>query len=215
MYKIIGYYICELIKIPQWLNRRGTMVSVSECFGGIHPRLDTCYFKNNYIKKEERTVYNKLWNLSDEKSRQLTKEIGNLLGDRLAIDGRFIHVSDALHFYHSYFSTGNCIVVSVSTTEKYFEVLKDELTNNSCGAHSFTEAPADENDLLGFDILGWDIGSFHSFLCNGLQKMLPTAQFNSYGLLENTFNEVATFSCQIQGHGEPVEWIPYRIGKCL
>lgn len=57
--------------------------------------------------------------------------------------------------------------------------------------------------------------SFHSFLCNELQKMLPNASFNSYGLLENTFDEVVAFSYQIQGYGEPVEWILCRIGKCI
>ena len=56
---------------------------------------------------------------------------------------------------------------------------------------------------------------FHSFLCNGLQKMLTGVRFNDYGLLGNTFDETAAFSCQIQGLGEPVEWIPCRIGRCI
>lgn len=78
-------------------------------------------FKQKYIKAKEREAYKKFWNISDEKARQLTKEIHILLEKELATDGRFIRLSDAHHFYHSYFSKENCIIVSVSTKEKYFE----------------------------------------------------------------------------------------------
>lgn len=67
MYSVIGYYICEQIKIPQFLKRDGTMVSVSECFGGIHPRLDTCFFQNSYVSEKDRDAHKKRWNLDAEK----------------------------------------------------------------------------------------------------------------------------------------------------
>lgn len=189
------------------------MLSVSECFGGIHPRLDTCYFENSYITSEERNNYKKQWNLSDEKAGKLTGEIDNLLGKKLGVDGRFLRLSDARHFYNSYFSGENCILVSVSAKDKYFEILKEEMENSN-DADLPTMDCGSEDDLLGYDILGWDIGGFHSFLCNGLQEMLPMAFFNEYGLLGNTFQEVAAFSDEIQGYGEPVRWIPCRIGRC-
>ena len=56
------------------------------------------------------------------------------------------------------------------------------------------------------------IAGFHSFLCNSLQKELPDVRFNDVGLLGNVFSEVEGFTRQIQGKGEPVEWIPSRIG---
>ena len=65
-----------------------------------------------------------------------------------------------------------------------------------------------------YDILGWDISGFHSYLCNSLQNELKTVRFNTYGLMDNTFDEVESFSSQIEGKGEPVEWIPVRVGKC-
>lgn len=215
MYRIVGYYICERIAVPEWLNRSGTMLSVSECFGGIHPRLDTCFFQNDYIGQEERDAYRKRWGFSDEKNLELEKEIGVLLKKGLAEDGRFQRLSDARHFYDSYFSKGNCILVSVSTREKYFDILKDELMSERLDANCLVSGVADENELLGFDILGWDIDYFHTFLCNRLQEMLPDAKFNSFGLLENTFEETVSFSARIQGYGEPVLWVPCRIGKCV
>lgn len=178
-------------------------------------RLDICFFQNNHIGQKERDVYKKRWGFSDEKALELEQEIGELFGKGLAEDGRFQCLSDARYFYDSSFSKGNCILVSVSTSEKYFDILKEELAHESLGKKCLVSGVTDENELLGFDILGWNIGGFHTFLCNGLQKMLPDAKFNSYGLLENTFEETAAFSAQIQGCGEPVLWVPCRIGKCV
>lgn len=210
MRRVIGYYICEQIKIPQFLKRDGTMVSVSECFGGIHPRLDTCFFQNSYVSEKDRDAYKKRWNLDAEKAESLIKETGTLFDRTLSADGRFVSLSDARHFYDSFFSK-NCILVSVSAEEKYFEFLKDEMRGNGCLELT---GCTDEHDLLGYDILGWDTGSFHTFLCNSLQEMLPGVVFNSYGLLANSYDEVSVFAERIQGYGEPVEWIPCRVGKC-
>ena len=71
----------------------------------------------------------------------------------------------------------------------------------------------DDSKLAGYDILGWDIGGFHSFLCNALHEELPEAVFNALGLLENKFDDVADFARRIQGKGEPVLWIPCRVGE--
>ncbi len=70
----------------------------------------------------------------------------------------------------------------------------------------------DNSPCLGNDIWGWDIGGFHSFLYNSLQKELPDVSFNNVGLLDNVFSEAENFTRQIQGKGEPVEWIPCKIG---
>ena len=40
MYKIVGYYICEKLDIPNFLGIKGNeLISVSGCFSGIHPDL--------------------------------------------------------------------------------------------------------------------------------------------------------------------------------
>lgn len=65
-----------------------------------------------------------------------------------------------------------------------------------------------------YDILGWDISGFHTFLCNSLHKELKMPRFNKHCLLENEFKSVQDFAKQIQGKGEPVEWVPCRIGRC-
>lgn len=213
MYKVVGYYICEVTEVSQWLNiNSNRQVSVSDCFGGTHPQLDNCYFLNDRIQEKEE--YRRYWSLDNDKSKRLTDDIGKLFEKKLAIDGRFMCLSDAQYFYNTYFSSRNCMVVSLSSTGEYVELLENELSENSNCKNVFFNGSIDENALLGFDILGWDISGFHSFLCNGLQSVLPSARFNNYSLLENTFDEVEEFSKQICDMGEPVEWIPCRIGKC-
>ena len=205
MYKIFGYYICEKMKVPDWLGLdRETMLSVSDCFGGIHPELANCYFLNDRIR--EQTEYKKRWNLGSDRAAILQRDIGNIFESRLAIDGRFVKLTDAEYFYRAYFDQDSCMIVSVSTTEEYYDIL-------TCELQIFSDI-VDENELLGYDILGWDVSGFHTFLCNHLQKDLIHARFNQLCLLENTFREVEGFAKGIQGKGEPVEWIPCRIGKC-
>lgn len=106
------------------------------------------------------------------------------------------------------------MIVSVSTTEEYYEILTEELSESSCGINNFFSGEIDSNELLGYDILGWDISGFHSFLCNSLHKESEALRFNKFCLMENEFETVQDFTKKIQGKGEPVEWIPCRIGKC-
>ena len=125
-----------------------------------------------------------------------------------------MNLEDAKKIREKYFTTSECMIVSVSTTEEYYEILTEELSESSCGINNFFSGEIDSNELLGYDILGWDISGFHSFLCNSLHKESETLRFNKFCLMENEFETVQDFTKKIQGKGEPVEWIPCRIGKC-
>lgn len=129
---------------------------------------------------------------------------------KLDVDSRFLHLSDAKDFYERFCRAVPCRVVSISTTGAYYGILVEELKGSH--SHGLMNGKNDSGSWIGNDILGWDISGFHSFLCNSLQKELPDARFNGTGLLENGFHEVEGFVRQIQGKGEPVEWIPCRIG---
>ena len=95
-------------------------------------------------------------------------------------------------------------------TNKRYEILAGELKDGN--SHGRMNGEDDKSPCLGNDILGWDISGFHSFLCNSLQKELPDIKFNHIGLPDHDFTEVTRFASQIKGKGEPVEWIPCRIG---
>ena len=150
--------------------------------------------------------------MDDRQYKDLSEDVKRLFSlELLAVDGRFSRLSDAQRFYDSYFHGGACKLVSISACGKYFEMLARELKHSNAPV----SGTVDDSLPLGCDILGWDIGGFHSFLCNSLHHDLPAAKFNSFGLLENAFGEVIQFASQIEGRGEPVEWIPCKVGQCV
>lgn len=209
--KVIGYYIIEVADVPKYLSGIGKkMLSVSVCLGEIHPTL-ACIWVDGW-RKGEWEAYQKRLRLSDKQYVEYTELVRGLFDSRkMDADGRFLHLSDALHFYKKFCQEIPCRLVSISTAPKYFAILSEELKDGF--GYSMINGEADHHAAIGCDILGWDTGGFHSFLCNSLQRELPEASFNELGLLQNDLREVEGFSDQIQGKGEPVVWIPCRVGE--
>lgn len=208
-FKVIGYYICEIKAIPEWLQGISRqMLSVSGCLGEQHPRWEC--FLGGWIKGELREYQERL-QLNKEQYREFSETANCLFNARrLDVDSRFLKLSDAQDFYKKFCQALPCRVISISTTREYFEILAKELKGSN--SYGLMNGENDSSPCLGSDILGWDISGFHSFLCNSLQKDLPDARFNDMGLLDHEFHEVINFAHQIQGKGEPVEWIPCRVG---
>lgn len=208
-YKVIGYYICELCDTPEWLQGISRQIlSVSGCIGEQHPRWEC--FVGGWDKKAIQEYQEKL-KLNKEQYIKFSETAKRLFdAESLDVDSRFLRLSDARDFYERFCRAVSCRVVSVSTTREYYEILADE--RKSGNSHDRMNGEDDQNPCLGNDILGWDISGFHSFLCNSLQKELPDIKFNPMGLLDHDFTEMAGFANQIKGKGEPVEWIPCRIG---
>lgn len=149
--------------------------------------------------------------LSDSQYREFSDAANHLFDlRRIDVDCRFLQASDAQKFYKEFCSEIDCRIVSVSTIPKYFEILEKELKCSN--SHGLINGNTDNSLWIGSDILGWDIAGFHSFLCNFLQVGLPGVKFNDAGLLANDFRDVISYAGQIGGLGEPVKWIPCRLG---
>lgn len=208
-FRIIGYYICEIIDTPDWLrgiSRR--LLSVSGCLAEQHP-LPACFMKSE-DKKQSREYQRKL-RMDTEQYKEFSGAAARLFRlNRFDIDGRFLQLSDAQYFYEKLRAVIPCRIISISTTPEYYELFAEELRNSQSSGQM--NGGTDRSLSLGNDILGWDISGFHSFLCNSLQEELPEAEFNGLGLLSNEFRDVIRFAGRLEGHGEPVLWIPFRIG---
>lgn len=208
-FKIIGYYICEVIDTPEWLRDIGKHVlSVSGCIGEQHPKLG-CFMSG--WREGEKKKYQNFLRMNDEQYKEFSDASNQLFQRRrMDIDCRFLQLSDAQDFCKKFCSQITCHVVSISTTPKYFDMLAKELKDSH--SHGLMNGNADHSLWIGSDILGWDIAGFHSFLCNSLQVDLSGVKFNDMGLLENDFQDVIRYAEQIKGFGEPVEWLPCRLG---
>ena len=211
-FKVIGYYICEIIDTPGWLQGISRQIlSVSGCIGEQHPRWEC--FMGGWGRGGAREYQERL-QLDEERYRDFLETARRLFdAGRLDVDCRFLQSSDAKDFYEKFCQAVPCRLVSVSTTAEYYGILEDELKGSN--SHGLMNGGNDNSLCLGSDIIGWDISGFHSFLCNSLQEDLPDARFNHMGLLDYDFPEVASFARQIKGKGEPVEWVPCRIGASL
>lgn len=70
--------------------------------------------------------------------------------------------------------------------------------------------------IIGYEVLGFDSGSFHSYLCNGLERDFShhfNFSLNSHGLI-HTFEEADRYSDYCNELGEVTEavlWLPWAI----
>lgn len=204
-YVIIGYYICEYTFSPSFLNNIFEKnISISECLCTHEPRVFLCHgWKPNGDKQEYINCFS-----SKEKYIKMSEEISDLLHEGLFdTDGRFLRKENALYFYKEYFNDSKHILVSVCAKDEYIKMLGNDFNIENNPINEL------EENIIGCDILGWDISGFHSFLCNRLEKQFIDIKFNLYGLLDETYCKTEQMSFCIQGMGEPVDWIPVMLHK--
>lgn len=210
--KNIGYYIMEPAGRPKHVSLEcENLFSASPCICDMHPDLRGCFWQGY---EKEKTEYRKKLLLTSDEFTGLKRDVAKWFQEkRLDVDSRFTALADAVDFYERYLkSRPDTRIIGVSTTENYISVLSNE-------ALWCQNAPMSEEAIsgrpLGGEILGFDYGSFHSYLCNGLEKELQK-EFRllcdpGTGLIQNHFEEMEQFAERIQGKGEPVEWIPVLI----
>ena len=75
---------------------------------------------------------------------------------------------------------------------------------------------AEDGDVLGWEVLGWDLGGFHSHLCNDLEGAYSSElgiRLNAHGLIadEAEARRAAEFTNSDAAGAEPCPWRPWRI----
>ena len=202
---IIGYYICEYTFSPLFLRDIfEKSISVSGCLCNHEPQIFLCHgWKPNGDNREYINYFS-----TKEKYIKMSDEIIDLLNENLfSTDGRFLRKEDALYFYKEYFNDSKHILVSVSAKDEHIKLLGDKFNIEKNSVNEI------DGEIIGYEIIGWDISGFHSFLCNSLDKEFSDIKFNSYGLLDETYSKTEQMSFSIQGMGEPVDWIPVVLHK--
>ena len=208
--KLLGYYICEKVPPLRFMKKFSQeIISVSNCIGELHPNWQN--FSGAYgIRKAFRASYRNKLKLTEEEFAEFIADFGDYISaKKLDTSSRFTFLSGAKYFREKYFANIDCEIVGVSTDENSFNVLISEMD------HCCLNGEPDTNNSIGYDILGWDISTFHSYLCNALQEEFPSLKINEIGLISNTFEETAEFARYANEHelGEPVEWIPVSITR--
>lgn len=212
--KLLGYYICEKVPPLRFMkNFSQEIISVSNCIGELHPNWQN--FAGAYgVRKAFRASYRNKLKLTEGEFEEFLTDFGDYISaKKLDTSSRFVFLSDAKYFREKYFANIECGIVGVSTDENSFNALKSDVEDTM--GYCCLNGEPDTNNSIGYDILGWDYGSFHSYLCNALQEEFPSLKINEIGLISNTFEETAEFARYLCKHelGEPVEWIPVSITR--
>lgn len=206
----VGYYIVEPKTKPEIISLPcKQIISASDCISLHHPDLVEFFWLGAEKKAGK---YQEKFQLSDETFLHLKEDVSRLLDDgKIVIDGLFKNRKDAEEIYQKYFSANDAIrIIGISVQTPYVDVLQEEMGNSGW---LYTQENV-QGKPLGFEIIGWDISGWHSYLCNDLQKIIEEKyllKVNDLGLIQNSYEEVIDFAKGIEGMGEPVEWVPVAV----
>ena len=203
----IGYYICE----PNYKFLKNKKIySASECISNHHPKLE--YYNFSEYKKSK---YSNMYKINYTNYKKLIKNINYITEKNLILenDTLFKNYSDANYIYKKYFKKSNCKIIELLIDKKYIKLLNDDLSINYSKSlnHIKKYKYKSNSKFIGYDILGIDFYSYHSFLCNSLQKESKNIKLNKYCLISNNYSEIENFIKIIKNLGEPVNWLPYKI----
>ena len=138
----------------------------------------------------------------------------------------FLTVDDALRFVERFLAARDDVLViglaldELSAAAFVAEFAPDPRMGEpgASGALGANREPAPGGEVLGFDVLGWDSGGCHSFVCNGLERAFfekLRARANAFGLYDD--ETVATRCAELPGSpgvgAEPALWQAWRVTR--
>ena len=158
--------------------------------------------------------YQKSLGLKNEEFDELKGAVSRLFDAHLLdCDSRFARLADALLFREKYlYNLPDLKVISVALEDVYKNILSEQVVNSNIKDTWSIDQSAGQ--FLGYDILGCDGGSFHSYLCNGLNKNISEKyllEVDDCGIIQNPYDEVKAFVECIKDKGEPVVWLPFTM----
>lgn len=194
--------------------------SSSECICDIYP-LYWSLPKVKLTSDEEKNI-RETYMLSEIEYLEILDYVEKLLDTKkMGWPYVFYEIDEAKKFYHKYLNHMNDIkLLGISLEEQYvIQFLHEEKAfSETSGIYeklSYFDLERSSGGEIGYDILGFEISSFHSFICNGLEK--------AYKELDITVNEIGIISDYNQAvkavnytmsdcvGAEPVTWLPWRI----
>lgn len=212
-----GYYIVEPTPKPDYISLQcDKIISASGCICDFHPLIDGSFWLNHDEKQLE---YMSKLKISEDAFNTLKNTVSDLIDkNKLDYNGRFADYVDAAEFYAEYLSNLNGLkIIAIALEGEFKDILRDEIGDSSNILPEF-ELQQTIGELIGFEILGWDFGSFHSYLCNSFDKDISEAynlMVNDFGIIQNSYAEVKKFAEFLEDkNGEPVVWLPFAVFEC-
>ena len=222
-----GYYIIAPTIRQEYMDKEiipNRIVSVSECICDMHPEINIFWGGS----KVNKLKYIKDLNISEVKYKEMEKWIQDKFDLR---EFEYPQILPSLNIANEFFSTflsdvKDLKIIGIGLPNNYLESFLDE---EDTIIKTSEERTGLENILLrkefivdgttsikGYEILGYETNTFHSYLCNGLEKEFKN-QFD-FSLNKNGFIKSlaeAERCCDIANDEklgtEPVYWLPWAI----
>lgn len=223
-YILGGYFIVKAASRSACMNPLllpEKIITVSDCICDILPGTWALPWVTGHSEEEERKMnffkddYEPLKNwLTDA----YEKSIYGWQGEFMSLDAarefctRFIESKEDIYLLGIGLALDDAAVLIE-------EEMPNDVTNKSmvCKVLSKKEIMLSEN-LLGFDVLGYEFGSFHSYICNSLESDFYKSfgyKPNRYGLYD-TFTEAKKSADYVMTGdigAEPVLWQPWAVSR--
>ena len=201
-----------------------TLLSVSECICDFHPETAVLWSGSNEAKRK----YAQQLNISHDTYEEIEKWVEDRLEE--GIFG-FPQVFTTIELAREFLSKFLCHlsdtrIIGIGLPEKYveefieYEELQNKLEESQYGIEKLLlqRIPIDEKDsiMLGYEVLGFEYGTFHSYLCNGLEKDYEKHfgfTLNENGFISNLIEAIryCDYTNDDEVGAEPVLWLPWGI----
>lgn len=214
-----GYFIIKPTPRANWMNCNvldEKILSASSCICDFYPDINVFWNKSQKVKES----YKKTLEIDDFTYDKMEYWINEAFEKSIESPNVFNNYESAIEFYNKFLSKQQdlkIIGIAIHKTHKdSFVEEQDDLTYGIC-KNLNKLIPIDiQNTILGYEILGYEFGGFHSYICNGLENKY----YEKYKLVLNENGFIPTLeeanilsnytNDEIDGK-EPVLWLPWAI----
>ena len=222
-----GYYIVSPLERADCMDKTllpETILSASACLCEFHP--DTKILWEGSQKKKQ--TYSKKLNLSNNAFEELEGWVQKKYEDKtFNFPQLFTTVELAREFKKTFLNHLNDIrIIGIGLQENFVEEFLDEEETLSKPAKerygietlimNKTTIDMEASKKNGYEVLGFESGQFHSYICNGLEEDYNNNlkfSLNENGFISNL--EMAIGCCEYSNDEEvgtePVLWLPWAI----
>lgn len=227
MYLSGGYYLISPSARADYMDSSllpETILTVSACMCQQHPTIDFLWGKSRKKKQNYALELNTSSEVLDEMENWVEENFRN---QRFLFPQVFTTVQLAKEFQAKFLDHLDGLkVVGMGLPEQFVnDYLDEEETHlkpkeDQYGVEqclmSRTEIDPQFNEMLGYEVLGFESGIFHTYLCNHLEKDFDDAfsfSLNNHGFIQNLEKAITycDYSNNEEIETEEVLWLPWAI----
>lgn len=221
---IAGYLIIEPVARPHWTQESKlpiTLLTATDCICSVHPGEWGLAWTSSPDDVE--AIKAKL-GLSSENLAAIQNKVQELFdAGQYGLPNVFSTYKAAKRFKEEHLQVLDCQIVRLSLPEPFLAVCIDEMMPEGnllesgylCNLKKKVSDP-NSGQILGYEVLCWDTGAFHSFICNGLEKDYEEKlglKLNPNGLFDDLESAVQAvdYTNREDVGAEPGYWAPFRL----